>query len=74
MLGNILTKADTQLEPSVEITPLNSTDGGTYTIAMLDPDAPSKQDPKFGPFRHWVVCSPISSYILTLTSLCLNSG
>lgn len=54
MLGNILTKTDTQLEPSVEITPLNSTDGGTYTIAMLDPDAPSKQDPKFGPFRHWV--------------------
>jgi hypothetical protein len=27
----------------------------TYTLVMCDPDAPSKDDPKFGPFRHWVV-------------------
>ena len=55
MLGNTLTKVETSFEPSVEITPLDSTDEGTYTLAMLDPDAPSHQDPKFGPFRHWIV-------------------
>ena len=55
MLGNTLTKVETSSEPSVEITPLDSTDEGTYTLAMLDPDAPSHQDPNFGPFRHWIV-------------------
>lgn len=27
----------------------------SYTLVMTDPDAPSRDDPKFGPFRHWVV-------------------
>ncbi|KAI5120422.1 hypothetical protein M0805_006922 [Coniferiporia weirii] len=60
MIGNELTKADTQNEPHVQITPMGAIDGvegsiPTYTLAMLDPDAPSHADPKFGPFRHWVV-------------------
>ncbi|XP_075745528.1 protein D3 [Rhipicephalus microplus] len=29
--------------------------GNTYAIAMLDPDAPSKSDPKFRPILHWLV-------------------
>ena len=26
-----------------------------YTLVMTDPDAPSREDPKFGQWRHWVV-------------------
>jgi phosphatidylethanolamine-binding protein (PEBP) family uncharacterized protein len=26
-----------------------------YTLAMVDPDAPSRKDPKFGEWRHWLV-------------------
>lgn len=26
-----------------------------YTLMMVDPDAPSRQDPKFGEVRHWLV-------------------
>lgn len=28
-----------------------------YTLVMTDPDAPSREDPKFGQWRHWVVRS-----------------
>ena len=27
----------------------------SYTLALVDPDAPSRADSKYGPFRHWVV-------------------
>ncbi|KAI6180012.1 Protein D2 isoform X1 [Aphelenchoides besseyi] len=26
-----------------------------YTLALIDPDAPSRKDPTFGQFRHWLV-------------------
>jgi len=29
----------------------------TYTFMMIDPDAPTPDDPKFGYWRHWVVAS-----------------
>ena len=60
MLGTELLRDDTQSEPDVEITPMGGDDGSpTYTLAMLDPDAPSRSDPKYGPFRHWVVSTLI---------------
>lgn len=61
MLGNELTKSDTESVPNVQITPVGALDGEStdantsYTLVMLDPDAPSRADPKYGPFRHWVV-------------------
>lgn len=61
MLGNELTKSDTESVPNVQITPVGAVDGEStdantsYTLVMLDPDAPSRADPKYGPFRHWVV-------------------
>ena len=33
-----------------------------YTLVMTDPDAPSREDPKFGQWRHWVV-SQISFFV-----------
>lgn len=74
MLGNELTKADTQSQPNVQITPMGVEDGSpTYTLAMLDPDAPSKENPKFGPFRHWVVSlytfSDPTNYIIIVSNI-----
>jgi phosphatidylethanolamine-binding protein (PEBP) family uncharacterized protein len=28
-----------------------------YTLAMVDPDAPSRQDPRMREWRHWLVCN-----------------
>lgn len=57
MLGNELQKYDTVEEPRVSLTPMGSIEeDATYTLALVDPDAPSREDPKFSMFRHWVVC------------------
>ena len=67
--GNTLLREDTLDEPDVVITPMNlpfanadSTGEGddlvkevSYTLVLTDPDAPSKADPKYRQFRHWVV-------------------
>lgn len=67
MLGNELTKEDTQDIPAIQITPMGAEDGNpTYTLAMLDPDAPSRDDPKYGPFRHWIVSNPASRMYVIL--------
>jgi hypothetical protein len=67
--GNTLTREDTLDEPDIVITPTNlpvanadSTGVGedlarevSYTLVMVDPDAPSRVDPKYRQFRYWVV-------------------
>ncbi|EGN92916.1 hypothetical protein SERLA73DRAFT_190271 [Serpula lacrymans var. lacrymans S7.3] len=58
VLGNELTVGDTTDEPAISFTPMvipDSVDDASYTLAMVDPDAPSRDDPKYGQFRHWVV-------------------
>ncbi|EIN05432.1 PEBP-like protein [Punctularia strigosozonata HHB-11173 SS5] len=69
LLGNELPLADVQDEPSVQLMPMNlpseqadnsgegkESDGETtYTLAMLDPDAPSRAEPLYKSFRHWVI-------------------
>ncbi|KAH6903071.1 phosphatidylethanolamine-binding protein [Coprinopsis sp. MPI-PUGE-AT-0042] len=58
LLGSQVPRDDTLDEPDVKITPLALPSEGmnaTYTLVMTDPDAPSRADPKFGQWRHWVV-------------------
>ncbi len=62
ILGNFLSKSDTDTEPKVILTPAGTADGfegvpqsEAYTLVMVDPDAPSREDRKYGPIRHWVV-------------------
>ncbi|KZT06717.1 PEBP-like protein [Laetiporus sulphureus 93-53] len=67
LIGNQLTVEDTTEEPAVSFVPMNlpfekadntGEDVGeeaTYTLVMVDPDAPSRKDPKFKCFRHWVL-------------------
>ncbi|KAI0828479.1 PEBP-like protein [Trametes gibbosa] len=68
-LGNELSVADTQDEPEIRLAALNapwdqpaaSGAGATtlgeasYTLAMLDPDAPSHAQPIYRTFRHWLI-------------------
>ncbi|KIM25457.1 hypothetical protein M408DRAFT_211168 [Serendipita vermifera MAFF 305830] len=56
-VGEKLTKEEASQEPQIAF--LNVEDIGpdepsSYTIVFVDPDAPSRQDQKFGQWRHWV--------------------
>jgi len=62
VLGAELTKEETADEPDIVITPLNitapagqTTVDTSYTLVMTDPDAPSRAEPKYRQFRHWVI-------------------
>lgn len=62
MLGNELTVADVQSEPKVLITPMSMGGSGfederrlSYTVALVDSDAPSHDDRSLSPFRHWLM-------------------
>lgn len=59
-LGNEMTVVDTQDEPELRLAALNgpwddSASEASYTLAMLDPDAPSREEPIYRTFRHWLV-------------------
>ncbi|KAF5320270.1 hypothetical protein D9611_011278 [Ephemerocybe angulata] len=56
-LGVKLSKEATKDEPELRLVAdqsLEETEGKSYTVVMTDPDAPSRADPKFGQWRHWV--------------------
>lgn len=74
-LGNELTKADTAEIPVITFAP-GSDDhpDSTYTLAFLDPDAPSRADPKFGPFRHWVWTGLKAPAVDTIAALAKQSN
>lgn len=56
MLGNKLTRPLLLDDPNVRITPLTTPSSAkSYTLVMTDPDAPSRADPKYARWRHWVV-------------------
>ncbi|KAF8963275.1 phosphatidylethanolamine-binding protein [Flammula alnicola] len=65
MLGSKIARDLTIEEPEIKILPMvapKSEVAGTsqegelsYTLVMTDPDAPSRTDPKFGQWRHWVL-------------------
>ena len=51
-LGNILTPTLVQHQPEVS---WEADKGSFYTLIMTDPDAPSRKDPKFREWHHWLV-------------------
>lgn len=51
-LGNELTPTHVKDKPRVV---WSAVDGDLYALLMTDPDAPSRDDPKFREFRHWAV-------------------
>ncbi|XP_074642036.1 protein D2-like [Tubulanus polymorphus] len=52
--GVVLTPTQVQHVPTVEWT---AKEGTYYSLLMHDPDAPSKQNPKFGEWHHWCVAN-----------------
>uniref|UniRef100_A0A1B0AEP2 Phosphatidylethanolamine-binding protein n=1 Tax=Glossina pallidipes TaxID=7398 RepID=A0A1B0AEP2_GLOPL len=50
--GNVLTPTQVKDQPELS---WNAEDGSFYTICMTDPDAPSREDPKFREWHHWLV-------------------
>ncbi|KAH4922036.1 hypothetical protein HBI79_182870 [Parastagonospora nodorum] len=42
--------------PKISISPSSPSDSESYTLMLIDPDAPTPADPKFAYWRHWVVC------------------
>lgn len=60
-LGNTLKPKKLQDEPTITLTrPKSETDSCspvanvTYTVTLTDPDAPSRDDPKWSEFCHWI--------------------
>lgn len=52
--GNVLTPTMVKDIPSVS---WDASPDQFYTLAMTDPDAPSRQDPKFREWHHWLVAN-----------------
>lgn len=59
-LGNELTPTQVKDIPSVEWEAI-STD--FYTLLMVDPDAPSRADPKLREVRHWTVVNILGANV-----------
>ncbi|KAF2105985.1 phosphatidylethanolamine-binding protein [Lophiotrema nucula] len=56
--GNLFRASECKLAPTVTIqTERNDTSSQLYTLLLVDPDAPTPDDPKFAYWRHWVVSS-----------------
>lgn len=51
-MGNELTPTQVQCQPNVSY-PTES--GALYTLCMTDPDAPSRENPKYREWHHWLV-------------------
>ncbi|KAL7670979.1 hypothetical protein ACOME3_005894 [Neoechinorhynchus agilis] len=47
-------KADCAIRPTLQF-PMEDLKESYYTAIMVDPDAPSAKEPKFGPWLHWIV-------------------
>ena len=61
-LGNVFKQPKTKKKPALKIycPHIKSTPG--LTIALTDPDAPSRDDPKWSEMCHWIAIIPTSSH------------
>ncbi|KAF1938935.1 PEBP-like protein [Clathrospora elynae] len=59
--GHLARVSEVKDQPTISIfpppSPLSTLAFQSYTFLMIDPDAPTPADPKFGYWRHWVVSS-----------------
>ncbi|KAM0242866.1 hypothetical protein ACHAP5_007200 [Fusarium lateritium] len=63
-LGNLLRASDCKRSPSIQFAQEADAPGdATYMLLLVDPDAPTPDDPKFAFWRHWVLpgLRPLSS-------------
>lgn len=53
-LGNVLTPTQVKEQPAVS---WQAKPGELYTLCMTDPDAPSRKEPKYREWHHWLVAN-----------------
>lgn len=55
--GSLVRVSDVNSTPAITFSSISSTSGqsSTFTLLLIDPDAPTPDDPKFAYWRHWVV-------------------
>ncbi|KAK4032698.1 PEBP-like protein [Parachaetomium inaequale] len=54
--GALVRVSQVQTTPAISISLSSSSDTtSSFTLMLIDPDAPTPDDPKFGYWRHWVV-------------------
>ncbi|GJN66080.1 hypothetical protein PLIIFM63780_003549 [Purpureocillium lilacinum] len=55
-LGNLFRAYECKLAPFISFEPeANVPSSASYTLMLVDPDAPTPEDPKFAFWRHWVL-------------------
>ncbi|KAL4914627.1 phosphatidylethanolamine-binding protein [Aspergillus aurantiobrunneus] len=55
-LGNLFRVSEVKTAPTVSFAKeANASESQLYTLLLVDPDAPTPEDPKFAYWRHWVV-------------------
>lgn len=59
--GSLVRVSDVASQPSVTFSSSTSGPASTFTLLLIDPDAPTPDDPKFAYWRHWVVTNIPSS-------------
>lgn len=59
-MGKELTPTQVKDKPQVT---WQANKGAYYTLMMVDPDAPSRTDPKFREIRHWLVMNILESAV-----------
>ncbi|KAJ4288102.1 hypothetical protein N0V90_012119 [Kalmusia sp. IMI 367209] len=56
VIGNLFRASECKSAPVISFTPESHAPANTtYTFLLIDPDAPTPDDPKFAYWRHWVV-------------------
>jgi len=55
LLGNTLNSTISLTPPNISFTPMRAPAGQLYTIAMVDPDAPTRENQTYSGYRHWLV-------------------
>jgi hypothetical protein len=65
LMGNQFNVTDAQHAPIVTVTcpGVSEADLGKYTVVLTDPDAPSRDDPKWSEFCHWIGKMPPSGVL-----------
>jgi phosphatidylethanolamine-binding protein (PEBP) family uncharacterized protein len=59
-LGGKIKPSHTKKAPVVRISCPNAKDVKGFTVALTDPDAPSRKDPEWSEMCHWIVTVPAS--------------
>ncbi|KAI0746235.1 PEBP-like protein [Daedaleopsis nitida] len=76
-LGNEMTVEETQDEPEIRLAALNGpwddAPEASYTLAMLDPDAPYRTDAIYRSFRHWVITGLKAPAVTSNSAEALNA-